>query len=270
MNDAGRGGPLLHSAPAFRDLGGIAVAGGLIRRGRLFRSEALLNLTAKEKSTVAALGVKTVCDLRSQIERDANPCMDWLAPPPRRMSFDLTAQLSAGTAPALERMRAEPGPAAALHIMLSTYECLPQAGAAALRTLLAALAAGETPVVIHCTAGKDRTGFVIAMLLAALGVSREGIYEDYMRLEINGASAHAARTAQMMSLFLQRPLDPESLAVLSSVRRAYLDTAFAALERQWGNTDNYLSEAVGLDAATRQRVLESLIESRANNENQLD
>jgi protein tyrosine/serine phosphatase len=63
----------------------------------------------------------------------------------------------------------------------------------------------------------------------------------------------------MMSLFLQRPLDPESLAVLSSVRRAYLDAAFNALERQWGNTNNYLGEAAGLDAHGRQRLQDSLV-----------
>jgi protein-tyrosine phosphatase len=258
MNNDG-GSALLRSAPAFRDLGGIAAAGGVIRHGRLFRSEALLNLTEQEKSAVAALGLRAICDLRSSLERDAHPCMDWLDPSARRMSFDLNAQLSGGTAPALDRMRAEPGPALALQIMLSTYECLPTAAASALRTLFSALTAGETPLVIHCSAGKDRTGFVSAMLLAALGVSREGIYQDYMRTEINGASTHAARTAQMMSLFLQRPLDPESLAVLSSVRRAYLDAAFDALERQWGNTNNYLAEAAGLDAYGRQRLQDSLV-----------
>ena len=261
MNDDDSGSPLLPSAPAFRDLGGIAAGGGLIRRGRLFRSEALLHLTEEEKSTVAGLGLRTVCDLRSPLERDAHACMDWLYPLPRRMSFDLTAQLGAGTAAALDRMRAEPGPAAALQIMVSTYEYLPRAGATVLRALFATLAAGETPVMIHCSAGKDRTGFVSAMLLAALGVPREGIYEDYLRVELNGASAHAARTAQMMSLFLRRPLDPESLTVLSSVRSAYLDTAFAALERQWGSTNNYLSEAAGLDVDGCRKLRESFVEN---------
>jgi protein-tyrosine phosphatase len=260
MTDAGRLGPLLGSAPAFRDLGGIAAAGGVIRHRRLFRSEALLNLTEEEKFSVTALGLRAICDLRSPLERAAHPCLDWLTPPPRRLSLDLSAQLHAAAAPALERMRTNPGAAAALQIMLSTYECLPQAAAGVLRTLFATLAAGEVPVVIHCSAGKDRTGFVSAMLLAALGASREVIYKDYMRVETDGLSAHAARTAQMMALFLQRPLDPESLAVLSSVRPTYLDAAFDALERQWGNTDNYLSEAVGLDAASRQLLTESLVE----------
>jgi protein-tyrosine phosphatase len=130
--------------------------------------------------------------------------------------------------------------------------------------LFATLLAGETPVIIHCSAGKDRTGFVSAMLLATLGASREVIYKDYMRVETNGLSAHAARTAQMMALFLQRPLDPASLAVLSSVSSMYMDAAFDALERQWGNTDNYLSEAVGLDAASRQLLKESLVERQVD------
>ena len=186
MNDDNHGYPLLPSAPAFRDLGGIAAGGGLIRRRRLFRSEALLHLTEEEKSTLAGIGLRTVCDLRSPLERDAHACMGWLCPLPRRMSFDLSAELDAGTAAALDRMQADPGPAAALQIMLSTYEYLPRAGAAALRALFAGLAAGETPLMIHCSAGKDRTGFVSAMLLTALGVPREGIYKDYLRVELGG------------------------------------------------------------------------------------
>ena len=98
------------------------------------------------------------------------------------------------------------------------------------------------------------------MLLAALGVPRERIYEDYLHVETNGASAHTARTEQMMSLFLQRPLDPGALAVLSSVRRAYLDAAFRALESRWGDTDNYLTEAAGLDALGRKTLQELLLE----------
>ena len=65
----------------------------------------------------------------------------------------------------------------------------------------------------------------------------------------------------MMSLFLRRPLDPESLSVLSSVRSTYLDTAFASLERQWGSTDNYLSEAAGLDGDGCRKLRESFVEN---------
>jgi protein-tyrosine phosphatase len=252
----------LRSAPAFRDLGGIVTTDGRrVRCGLLFRSEALVNLSEDEEAAVVALGIRVICDLRSRAERDAQPCLNCLEPAARRMSFDLAAELSAGTARALERMRTSPCPDAALQMMLSTYEWLPQAAAAPLRQIFAGLASGEAPLIIHCSAGKDRTGFVSAMVLAALGVPIERVYEDYLRVERDGVSAHAVRTARIMSLFLQKPLDPESLAVVSTTRRDYLKAAFDAVAYKWGDIDRYLSEAAGLDASRREALQTFLLEN---------
>src|ERR1700722_1784632 len=108
----------LHGAPAFRDLGGIATeCGRHIRRGRLFRSEVLLNLGSDDQAIVGDLGLRTVCDLRSASERAAYPCLAWLDPPPRFMTFNLEAHINPAASPAMERMRDAPGPDAALEVM---------------------------------------------------------------------------------------------------------------------------------------------------------
>ena len=252
----------LNGAPAFRDLGGIATGDGRhIRRGRLFRSEVLLNLGSDDQAIVGGLGLRVVCDLRSASERATYPCMAWLDPPPRFMTFNLEGHITPATSPAMERMLEAPAPDAALQVMMSTYEALPRACVEALRSIFEGLLAGETPLMIHCSAGKDRTGFVSAMLLSALGVPRESVYEDYLRTGAGGYAAHAARTAQLMALFLQQPLDAESLAVFSGLRRAYLEASFAALETEWGSVDRYLADAANLDAGAQLSLQELLLES---------
>ena len=252
----------LNGAPAFRDLGGIVTADGRrIRPGELYRSEALLDLSDEDQAAVRNLKLRLVCDLRSESERSAHPCMPWLRPEPRVMALDLAAHLTPATAPFMERMRIAPGPDIALNVMMSTYNALPRACGEALGAIFQALLSGESPLLVHCSAGKDRTGFVSAMLLSALGVPRERVFEDYLHTGTDGYSARVARTAMVMALILQKPLDPESLATFSGVRRAYLEAAFTRLEAEWGSVDQYLADVADLDGRRRQLLQTLLLES---------
>jgi protein-tyrosine phosphatase len=253
-------GMSLQEAPAFRDLGGIATDDGrVIRVGRLFRSEALLDPCQADRAALSDLGLRLVCDLRSASERAAWPCLTWLDPAPQRLNFELAIALLPYTEPMLERMRVNPCPETALEMMLCTYRHLPRVAAPHLQILFRKLGEGEMPLLVHCSAGKDRTGFVVAMLLSALGVSRPQIYADYLHATGRIPAVHRNRTAQIMLQLTGKPLDEASLQVLSEVRRQYLDATFNAIETEWGSLEGYLREAVGIERELHAALRDTLL-----------
>jgi protein-tyrosine phosphatase len=250
----------LPGAPAFRDFGGHPTASGRVKRGALYRSEVLAGLDAQDRARIEALGVQLVCDLRSTRERERVACLDWLQPPPRRMHCDVNAALRPAARTALERLQGLDGGNAAREVMLHTYDSMPLASAAHLRDLLPRLAAGELPAIIHCSAGKDRTGFFCAIVLSALGVAREDVYADYLFESAGLRRARRARTTALLEALLGSPVSGQAVEVFSGVERTYLDAAFAAVDREFGGIEAYLREALGFDAALRDALLGRLVE----------
>ena len=112
---------------------------------------------------------------------------------------------------------------------------------------------GDEPAIVHCTAGKDRTGVVTAVLLTLLGVSKDNIYKDY--LESNSAvqaqmmrmrQAHT-ETSPVSSALSALPL--ESIKVLMGVDRSYLEAAFSAIDTQYGSFQAYIADGLKLSQA---------------------
>jgi protein-tyrosine phosphatase len=108
------------------------------------------------------------------------------------------------------------------------------------------------PLLVHCASGKDRTGFAVASTLMALGVAREVILEDYL-----------LSNRYRRSLAPQFPpnTSPETLAALSGVRASYLLAAFGAIDAAWGGDEAFLAQGLGLSAAHRRELQESILES---------
>lgn len=251
----------LQDVPTFRDFGGHPVqGGGRVRRGMLYRSAVLAELGATDRSVLGQMGVRLVCDLRSARERERLPSLDWLQPQPGRMHCDVSAGFRPGKLPALELLRGETGEAAALDIMKVTYASLPAASVGHLRDLLQRLAGGEVPAIIHCSAGKDRTGFFCAAVLAALGVGRDDIYADYLLESPAIRRSRRARTTAMMEALAGPAVPPRAIEILSGVEREYLDVAFAAIDREFGGVESYLREALGVDGSLGSALRDRLVE----------
>lgn len=250
------GEPLrLEGASNFRDFGGGVTAGGRrVRRGLLYRSERLSQLSDTDLERLLPLGIALVCDLRGERERKRNPSR-W--PPgyqPDQLVLDLSADLRAGNEALRRLIEADPSPRGARQVMIETYRMLPGNAAAGLRELFKRLGDGTGPVLIHCTAGKDRTGFICASILHALGVAYEDILADYLlSAERIDLEALAPTTAELLHSMLGLHLDGEALAAVNGVAREYLDAAYAAASARFGSFDAYL-EAAGLDGATRERL----------------
>jgi protein tyrosine/serine phosphatase len=158
----------LEGCANFRDVGGYPVRGGRrVRRGRLFRSDALHQMTDADVRRVRdALGVRTVIDLRSSAEIASDGVGPLPLPPVRRHHLPLFEGGEIAT-------RATPRPLDELYALMLRF------ARGAIARALDVIAGSDDPVVFHCAAGKDRTGVIAAVVLGILGVPDEHVIDDY-------------------------------------------------------------------------------------------
>ena len=238
----------------FRDLGGYRTSDGKqVRWGRIYRSGALAIMTDGDRTRMRQLGVDRVIDLRTDEERAAAPDkVDGIAY--MAVGYPFSSLIPTGQPFATEG-----------DTLYGINRIFPKLLAPQLRATFSTLIHQDTgATVYHCTGGQDRTGFVSAMILAALGVPRETIIADYRltpqfrrpRFEIpdldpnafpQGSAMHAFAVAQRQSGYWQpKPVD--------GARGPYLLSAFDEIDRSWGSVDNYLSQEVGLTRMDLQQL----------------
>lgn len=252
---------MFESTPNFRDFGGQAVADGKrVRRGVLYRSARLASLSHAELQRLLSLQICVSCDLRGTTERARNPT-PWPAQgAPREMVLDLSADLRAGNSRLMAMIVADPTARGARSVMIETYRMLPGNAAPALRLIFAELLQGNVPMLIHCTAGKDRSGFVSACILQALGVGYEDILADYLKSAQHiDLAALAATMREQVRTALNLHLDDDALAAINGVAAEYLQAAFASAVEEHRSFDAYLA-TLGMDAAACTRLRAALLE----------
>jgi protein-tyrosine phosphatase len=253
---AQRGRLRLESAFNLRDFGGYATADGrVVRRGMLYRSGTMALLSDADAAHLRSLGIRAICDFRRGNERTAEPtlwhgaevdyfCRDYSE------SSGLLGEMLKRTDATAEDMR---------EAMLSLYRVIPVDHAASYRAMFAQIANGRVPILINCSAGKDRTGVGAALILAALGVPRETIVADY--LLTNEHADWNWLLAQRNTLVARaRRVRPEVLEPLLTVDVAYLDALFAVLDERHGGVDGYLTQALGVDEAARKALRTRLLD----------
>lgn len=246
----------ISTLPNLRDVGGLpTVGGGRVRTGVLFRSTDLSRLDDDGAAALAGLGIRTVFDLRTEGERTGRP--DRLPPGAEHVVLDVLRDSRAMTPADMEPVLADPANAAAVlgdgraeRFFVDAYGefvDLPSARAA-YATLFTELARPRRlPALVHCTTGKDRTGWAVAALLLALGVPEELVLEEYLR----SGPAMGALFAPHLAAFAAIGGDPELLRPLVEVRPAYLGAALDAVRARHGSLDAYLADGLGVDAETR-------------------
>jgi len=238
----------LESCQNFRDFGGYeAHDGRRIRRRVLFRSDTLHRLTHSDIETLNELGITTVIDLRSagEIDRTGRIVTTVAAQYHHLPMFDEVAQS--------ERRPIEEKPPPGQ----SYIEMLAGAGNAIGAAVRVIVAAGGRPSVIHCTAGKDRTGILAGLLLSALGVADADVVADYVL-------TNECRTERDAFLEVH---DPAYLAMLRSlppwVREANGAAMQATLDHvrtRWGSVAGYF-ESLGVPPSELSRLREALLEA---------
>lgn len=261
MPSSTRDKPRLMGAPNFRDLGGLVTEDGrTLRSGLLYRSESLSDLTDDDLQTLIQLEIALVCDLRSTWECARFPSR-LPASAPEILAMPISVDLRAEKGELLEQLGRTPTEQIALDYMLGSYRAYPLAFAPGLRNLFTRIIDGPAlPLLFHCAAGKDRTGFLAAILLRALGVNHERVMQDYLATALHWApprSIALLRTALRDIIQGEAPL--ATLQRLGAVTENYLNASFETIEQQHGGLQQYLEEHAGLNDSRLQLLRERLL-----------
>lgn len=236
-----------------RDLGGYPTADGReVRRGQIYRADALHRLTAAGRDRLATLEINTVIDLRTADEvthRSWQPEPQW---PGRRHHIRLRAA-TPNWSGLTTKQAADPD------LAVAHYRDTVQQGGPALAAVFAVLAAPRaTPTIFHCAAGKDRTGIVAALLLRLLGVDQQVVAADYALSDVATArweasvAAGTADDTQTAWAFVP----PAMLVADPDIMFRFLDW----VDVEHGSTDNLLRRQ-GLDPAAITHLRHTLISS---------
>ncbi len=237
----------LQGASNFRDLGGYrGHEGRTVRWRKIFRSDHLGRLTPEDEAVLSGLGLSRVLDFRGEQERAAMPNRLGSAAQHALAIEPTVVQRMQDLAAAGQRVTA----ALAVELMKELYRALVHDQAHRFAELFEHLLQADSPVVFHCTAGKDRTGFAAALILHALGVPREVVLQDYLLTN---------------ALYQPPPLPHtdtpvEALAVLWRVQADFLEAAFEALEAAHGGADRYLEQRLRVGSAARKALIERYLE----------
>ncbi len=236
----------------FRDIGGYVGAGGKqVRWGRIYRSGAQPMLTADDVAMVHALGIGQLVDLRSNEERLVAPT---------RINGVAYSAVGYGMMDIMKGAGSAP-----MRNGADLYRNFPTLLAPQVKLVFAHLLHEGTPIAYNCSAGQDRTGFVTAMILTALGVDRDTIIADY----------HLS-TAYRRPEFEMPPIDPALVATNPGLQifagyrarpdwktpqplkdadgHPFLRGAFDAIRDKWGSIDAYLAQEAGVGPAELARL----------------
>lgn len=242
----------LEGAVNLRDFGGYATADGReVRRGRLFRSGTLAHLSKQAQRDFSALGVRVICDLRRHEEQAEEP-----TPFPEDALARLHIPIDPGSAVTMRRQLAAERVDLERRIdfmVAINRELARDHGDDYARMFEALLELEDGAFLVHCSAGKDRTGFACALILHALGVPEQTVLEDYLltndHLDYEGFVRRVAHRFEPHGI-----PDRDSVMALAGVRPEYLRGAYQAIEAEFEGVEHYIERAVGLDAAARARL----------------
>jgi protein-tyrosine phosphatase len=240
----------LEGASNFRDIGGYTTTNGQhVRWGEVYRSNDLSKLTTADADRVAALDLASVIDLRTEEERQHAPSI-WLHAP-----TDIYPSPKATLAPVMHTILTDAAtPEGARAGMTKFYAQMPDEYHDEYAAMFHRIAAGKLPILVHCTAGKDRTGVAMAVLLTTLGVPRPTVVEDY---ELTEKLVPPPAGAAQPPIPVGGATPPSPLAKLPAGSRealwrsdpAYISAALDSIDREFGSVDVYVERELGVSKA---------------------
>lgn len=246
------------AVPNFRDAGGLPTPDGPMREGIVFRAAQLTRLDPATQRALRDLGVVTVADLRTQEEILHRPdtlpegvdllVLDVLADRPHSGAAEVAALVNQYEERAsVAAINAAIGQGQAEQHMRDTYRhfvTLPSAHAG-YRSLFRTIAVGVGASVIHCTAGKDRTGWAVAVLQLLAGAAIDDVVDDYLKSN----DPMRATYRRMLDDFAAQGGDSDALSHMMLVYPEYLDTALTIVRAEFGDIPGYLERGLGMTPA---------------------
>jgi protein-tyrosine phosphatase len=238
----------------FRDLGGYRTRDGRrVRRGVIFRSGSMSDLTEADVERLSRLGIVCICDLRTTSERAKHPTSWHDASKVRMLARDYDhsegslASLTTGDGEAV-RSR-----------MTSLYKRLHEEQRDTYAALFDRLLASEVPLLFNCAAGKDRTGVAAALILSALGVPRETVVEDYV-LSDRYSEPLFALLCRNPRYGLNADTPRETWLPMTRAYPEYIESTLDTLGQSYGSVEAYLDQELGVDRAAIDRLRDTLLE----------
>jgi len=245
-----------------RDMGGYQTADGRsVKWGMLYRADSLAALSDEDVAYLEDLQLSSVTDFRSDSEREGaadrlprqappidyrtlsitNPAMD-VAELDRKV---LSGQLSEGEL--LELTDRKP--------YVDNIRISRRWG----QWVTELADPGNLPHLFHCTAGKDRTGFAAALVLLTLGVPEEQVMTDFL-LSNEYLEAKIKADIETIRAHSESEIDEDVLRQVLGVTPRSLAGAIEAMESSYGTIDDFIEQGLGIDAATRARLQDLLLE----------
>jgi len=240
----------------FRDFGGYQTAdGGTIKTGKLFRCGMLTGIKGVGRDDFTALDIGVICDLRRPDEVEG-------APTPNEAPFDVRVHIpiAPGSSMALRASFSNPAMTTQNRIdyMREVTREIARDHVAEYKLLVEHLLNTENGFLLHCTAGKDRTGFGAAVILSALGVPEEHIFDDY--LLTNTATELFAAMKPRFEENYGGTVTEDDMKAVAGVQRDYLEAAIQTIHENFGGMPGYLEE-IGLGESSAAELRRRLVDT---------
>lgn len=252
------------SVPNLRDVGGLATRdGGTVRSGLLYRSTVLDRLADADAVEFARLGIRRIYDFRTGVERDA--VQDRVPAETEYVIADVLSDQTDNTPaeimasmrdPRVARQAFGDGKGAAMFVrQYRDFVTLGSAHRAYGRLFRDLAEERHRPALMHCSTGKDRTGWAAASLQLLLGVPVQAVMDDY--LASNGHLKPAFKS--MLDAFESQGGDPELLSEFFGVSPDYLESALDEVRRSYGTIERYFTDGLAIDDGTLRSLREAFL-----------
>ncbi|AMM89182.1 protein tyrosine phosphatase [Bacillus pumilus] len=233
----------------FREVGGLQTTDQMvIKQGMIYRSADLSRLTKQDILTFSTLGIQTICDLRTSSERKSHP--------PKIMEHDKIVHIPMQPDSMMPskwtmfRMLIAEGKSLSFTpIMKEVYQSMLYERKKEIQQLFTLLSDEKNyPLMLHCTSGKDRTGFLSALIQLAAGVPVHTVLSEYMRSNegVKMLVKRQERFVRMMSLYR---VSKEQIQPLLGVQQDYLEDVLKEMMDTYGSAERYLLEACDVPKA---------------------
>ncbi len=249
----------MRGTPNFRDFGGYRGSDGRrVKWGYLYRSGQLADLSAEDVALLGSLQLNLIFDFRREEEQQSEPSRLPVENPPRITSLPI---VPGSNSRFFEEAEGHVGDRQAMFdFMLEINRDFAHAQTATYsRMFREILERDDARFLVHCAAGKDRTGFAVAMVLLALGVPRDVIMADYL-LTQRFYDPHE-QVARLQRKYQMEHLQAEAVLPMLEVHPDYLAEALASIDRNYPSVDDYLREALGVGPREREELRRRYLEN---------
>lgn len=243
----------------FRDIGGLNTQDGKkIKWGKIYRSGNLSRLQKSEFVKFNSLQIKTVIDLRTEAEieekHDHLPeKIDYFSIPIVSDQGDIMGQMKGKV------LRGEITEAESKMLMEEFYTKCVIENIPLLKEIILKIVTSETPILYHCSAGKDRTGIVTAILLSILNVDRETIINEYLLSNYYRSSKIKGTINKAKILKVIKPkLNTTVIFNFMAVDSDYINAVFEIIDQKYGGIENFISKELAIDFILRKKIINQL------------